>query len=335
MQISHAQLLGVVRKVNPLVGPSLLERALQLYDSPLLLTLDERDIDAAGQYRPSGHSVASGRQVLAEATAVLSGLQASGMLDRPSNGTLMVVYGTQQQMRYRILLAAAALGNVHALFLPLYHNLGAALRRLRLQWPAEQQPRVALFAPGLYAQQACDLGIAMAVATSGEAPSCSSQTGMGYEALLELSRARREAPWRVPTHGASSAFFAPRQDEYSQPAFVIIRWETILRFAANAVHVPWSVPSRAAAAAAAPAAPAAPAPAPAASAAGGVTRAAAFGFFPASSADTVGLFARAFAQLNNETAPIALLTLGLVRSAPFFAAFGPAAHGQSAVFAGR
>ena len=51
-------------------------------------------------------------------------------------------------MRYRTLLLACALGNVHALFLPLYHNLEVALvRLLRQRWPAAAaQPRVAVHA---------------------------------------------------------------------------------------------------------------------------------------------------------------------------------------------
>ena len=51
-------------------------------------------------------------------------------------------------MRYRTLLLACALGNVHALFLPLYHNLEVALvRLLRQRWrAAAAQPRVAVHA---------------------------------------------------------------------------------------------------------------------------------------------------------------------------------------------
>ena len=71
-----------------------------------------------------------------------------GVLRAASNETLLVVYGPQHTMRYRTLLLACALGNVHALFLPLYHNLEAALvRLLRQQWPAgAAQPRVAVLA---------------------------------------------------------------------------------------------------------------------------------------------------------------------------------------------
>ena len=92
--------------------------------------------------------VATGRQLLEEGDALLHGLRRHGVLRAASNETLLVVYGPQHTMRYRTLLLACALGNVHALFLPLYHNLEAALvRLLRQQWPAgAAQPRVAVLA---------------------------------------------------------------------------------------------------------------------------------------------------------------------------------------------
>ena len=130
--MAHAQLLR----------QALLDSA----DQPLLLLHDERNINADGRWKDAPGTVATGRQLLEEAEALLHGLGVHGVLRAPTNATLLVVYGAQHTMRYRTLLIAAALGNLHALFLPLYHNLAQALGRLlRRQWPAGgAQPRVAV-----------------------------------------------------------------------------------------------------------------------------------------------------------------------------------------------
>ena len=89
----------------------------------------------------------SRRQLLNEGDALLHGLLRRRSCTA-SNETLLVVYGPQHTMRYRTLLLACALGNVHALFLPLCHSLEVALVwLLRQRWPAAAaQPRVAVHA---------------------------------------------------------------------------------------------------------------------------------------------------------------------------------------------
>ena len=288
-------------------APTLLHRALQ-HDQLVFRALDERDIDESGQFRLITNSSVTGRQLLERSTAVLQGLDA--VLPPSSQRTLVLVYGTMCTMRYRVLLLASALGALDASFLPLYHNLGEALRRLRLQWPAERQPRVALFAPGLYAQEACELGLQLLIATSGVVPRCPGVPALDYEALTARGRALPTLWAPPPTGDGSAAFYAARQDEDNQPTFVVVPWETSVRFACRALRIDC--------AAAAAAALAGEVQAPRQAHVGGL------GFYPASSVDSVSSFAAAISGLAPErTHAMTTLSLGLARSSALLSGLSP------------
>ena len=191
--------------------------------------------------------VATGGQLLEESDALLHALRRHGVLRAASNETLLVVYGPQHTMRYRTLVLACALGNVHALFLPLYHNLEEALiRLLRQRWSSgAAQPRVAVLAPGPYAPPACMRGVSLVVATSGAAPpGCGGAHGArlsaDYPSLLESGRAAAGEALPQPS-SSSAAFFAVRQSEHHQPTFVIVPWAESFRFARRAGHAPQGV----------------------------------------------------------------------------------------------
>ena len=163
---------------------ALLRDALQLHSQrPLVWLPDERNIAEDGSWRATADTVLTGRRLLEESDEVLHGLRVS--MDSHSDDTLLVVYGTQHGRMYRCMLVAAALGNLHVLFLPLYHHLAAALSRLRRQWHAKRQPRLAVFAPALYARQACELGASLIVATSGEAPPCAAAASEAFNSATD------------------------------------------------------------------------------------------------------------------------------------------------------
>ena len=193
--------------------------------------------------------MATGGQLLEESDALLHALRRYGVLRAASNETLLVVYGPQHTMRYRTLVLACALGNVHALFLPLYHSLEEALvRLLRQRWPSgAAQPRVAVLAPGPYAPPACMRGVSLVVATSGAAPpGCGGAHGArlstDYASLLESGRAAAAAGEALPQPSSSSAaFFAARQSEHHQPTFVIVPWAESFRFISRAGRAPQGV----------------------------------------------------------------------------------------------